>query len=162
MSLPNIDVTIPPAVTDAVASAGAAVASGTAAAGDFIAQIPVPEPVTTFYATVFGEESLFTVLKEWLPIMYVTVLPILCLVFGVFCKCQGAKTSTGSRIKRRVLLAVRGGIRIGSPMPTKKKGAYSGVASLSAAEKGASPVKNVAKDKKEEAAIKKKAAAPKK
>ena len=132
-------------------------------ASDLIASVPIPEQVTTFYSTYFGDLSAGEFMADWAGLTYVTVLPLLCLVFAVFGCCAGPKHKMGTRVLRRVNMTIGTAHHLLKHSPSGKKllsggKKYVGVTSLSELEKGGSPIKNKAADKAQEAAIKKKAA----
>ena len=111
------------------------------AAASAVAAVPVPESVSTVYATVAGDMPIADFATTWLPILYVSVMPILCCVFGLCGACAGPKKVAGNRIMRRINIAVSAHNRLLTVSPPKK---YKGVTSLSDAEKGKSPIKNKA------------------
>ena len=121
-----------------LSKAGAMAAVGVGAAQDAVAAIPVPPQVGDTYALVFGETGPMEFAKEWLPILYVTALPLLCLLCACCGTCNSPKKNMGTRILRRVNLTVQANTRIlMAASPAKKKGA-AGKAynALSDAEKG--------------------------
>ena len=136
---------------DAVAKAQAVVAS-------VAEKVEIPTPITDFFTAALGDDTPTQFLLEWGPIMYVTLGPLLCM----FCACCFAakekKQPIGSRILKRIKhasSAINKLAKAVSPKKGAKKGAgYSPVD----VEKGKSPIKDKAKNVKEEAAIKKKAA----
>jgi len=133
------------AVTEALSSVGDAVSSGLASAGAL-----VPEPV----ASLFAEYTTGEFLKEWVPILYVSLLPLICMLFMCICT-GGAKKKVGLRILRRVNIAVKADLRFVAGSSTKNVKGYASVD----VEKGksGSPIKNKAADVQQEKAIKGKA-----
>ena len=123
-----------------MSKAGAMAAAGVGVAQDAVGAIPVPPQVGDTYTLLFGETGPMEFAKEWLPIVYVTVLPLLCLFCACCGTCNSPKKNMGTRILRRVHLTVQANTRIlkgASPASWKKKGtggkAYN---ALSDAEKG--------------------------
>ena len=108
-------------------------------------------PVASYYATYTGGQPFGHFMLHWAPLLATIVFPILCLIFagiGLCAKKQSAKT--GTRIVKRVGLAVRADVRM------MRGKAYKGPTSLM--EKGRSPPKGKAAGDAEAAAIKKAAA----
>ena len=140
--------TVMTAAAPALAAAGTAVGAAattvgavSSAVGDKITAIPVPPQVTSVYAMIFGEMPFGEFMGEFGPLVYVSVLPLLCIVFALCCNCSGQKSKMGARMLRRANLTVQGARWIGSGSAKKLlKGGYKGVD----VEKGKSPLKNKA------------------
>lgn len=136
---------------------------------------PIVEKAASFYAVAFGDTTPKEFYLSFIPILYVSVLPLICMFCAVIGLCGEPKKSTmGNRILKRVNLAVTADIRLVnaitgkkySGMKGKKPGQqYVGVTSLKdmeAGKAGKSPIKGKSKDVAEEKKIKTAAKAPKK
>merc|ERR1719230_855607 len=149
-------------VQDKVSDALDAVAPYYTVAADKVtelsSQLPL-EGASGYYALVFGDMPLPVFAKEWVPLLYVSLMPLLCIM--CICCCSGSsRKKTGERVMRRVHIAVRADVRMlaasGSAKKVGKKGEYVGVTSLSDVEKGkgGSPLKNKKSDEQLEKKIK--------
>lgn len=121
----------------------------------------VTDTIAGFYSTIFGDVSTGEFLKEWLPILYVTTMPVICLLLIICCSGGGTKKKMGQRILRRVGIAAQADMRMlamSASSPTAKGKApakgkpYSSVPAD--VESGKSPIKNKAADVQQEKAIK--------
>ena len=115
-----------------------------ATVADKIDDITIPPEVTGFYAAVFGETTTVEFVKEWLPILYVSLTPLLCIVCALCFSGIDRKNKTGSRVQRRVNLTVKASTRILRSASKNKLSPSKGYKGLADVEKGGSPLKNKA------------------
>ena len=115
-----------------------------------------------FYVAAFGPTSLATLLLDWVPLAATVIAPILCLFFVLIgLGSNQPKQTVGTRMVKRVGIAIRADVRIIKEMSSKKLiAATSKTTTPKDVESGkkVSPVKGKA----EEAAIKNKAKAAEK
>ena len=63
---------------------------------------PIAEPLAGYYTKFLGDTSTTVFVIEIVPILYVTVLPLISMLFAMIGCCKGKKASVGKRILRRV------------------------------------------------------------
>jgi len=91
-------------------------------------------PLGPLYLKIFGPMGQNEFLMDFLPLIYVSVLPLLCLLFAVcrLCDPGGSSKAVGFRVLRRTQIAVKAEVR----MQRGASGKFKGITSLSSAEKG--------------------------
>lgn len=128
------------AVQDAVGGVTSTVGAGVDSAVAFYNGLPIAEPLAGYYTQFLGDTSTAVFITEIVPILYVTVLPIISLFFAVCGCCKGKKGNVGQRILRRVghatgrVLSLQKMTRGGKISPSKSPAANKGKAAGKAEE----------------------------
>ena len=141
----------------AIAATSSALSSAGTMISSTLSSLPFAENVLAIFATFFGDIPPSEFYKDYLPLLYVAVMPLLCALPVAIGLCRNAKASRmGTRVMKRINVAVRADLRMVEAISPASRGKkYKGVTSLADVESGRK--KNKAAGIAEENAIKGKA-----
>ena len=119
-----------------------------AVVSSYVTSLPFAGDIAKYYSQIVGTTSASEFCLELVPILYVTLLPLLCALCACIGLCGTPKRSTmGTRVMKRVNHAIRADLRLVNAIsPKKGKGGITSLADVEAgrAGKNGSPIKNKA------------------
>lgn len=143
--------------TSALGVVTGAISKGIGAIVALAMTLPFAPTVGVLYLKYFGTTPVHKFVIEVVPVLYVSLLPLISMLFAVCNLCRGSsRAPLGNRVMRRVQLAVYAGGSMYKSVSSKKLKSLS-PGDLERGAKG-SPVKNKAADLAQEKAIKSAAA----
>ena len=109
-----------------------------AVVSSYVTSLPFAGDIAKYYSQIVGTTSASEFCLELVPILYVTLLPLLCALCACIGLCGTPKRSTmGTRVMKRVNHAIRADLRLVNAIsPKKGKGGITSLADVEARRAG--------------------------